>query len=90
MQAGFLDEIKNLLDVGVSRERLMEIGFEYQMGLELIENKITKDEFVEKLIAKNWQYAKRQMTWLKRDQKIKWCKADDAEIFKLMEQFLKS
>ena len=90
LQSGFLKEIEQLHEAEVSKERLLEIGFEYQIGLELFENQINEEEFVEKFIAKNWQYAKRQMTWLQRDQKIKWFKANDPEIFILSEKFLKS
>lgn len=72
LSGGFKDEVKSLLSDGVSRERLQEIGFEYTLMLDLIDGNLTEDQFIEKFVQKNWQYAKRQYTWLKRDDSIKW------------------
>jgi len=57
---GLLNEIKKLKKAGLSNKRLKEFGFEYF--------KPTK----EKVIAETLKYAKRQMTWFKRDKEIKW------------------
>ena len=57
---GLLNEIKKLKKIGVSDKRLKEFGFEY--------NKPTP----EKVIGQTLKYAKRQMTWFKRDKEIKW------------------
>jgi tRNA dimethylallyltransferase len=57
---GLLQEIKKLKKMGISEKRLREFGFEYDHP--------TK----EKVIIETIKYAKRQMTWFKRDPKIKW------------------
>jgi tRNA dimethylallyltransferase len=57
---GLLDEIKKLKRSGVSNKRLKEFGFEY---FEPTEEKVIRDTL---------KYAKRQMTWFKRDKEIKW------------------
>ena len=57
---GLLKEIKKLKKAGVSEKRLRELGFEYSQP--------TK----EKVITETIKYAKRQMTWFKRDKEIKW------------------
>lgn len=88
LQAGFQSEVENLLQDGVTRERLHEMGFEYQLMLALIDGTITKEEFYEKFVQKNWQYAKRQMMWLKRDESIVWFEAGDEKVFTVVEEFL--
>ena len=88
LKTGFKEEVESLLEQGVSRERLKEIGFEYTLMLELIDGEVTEEEFIEKFVQKNWQYAKRQMTWLKRDKSIRWFEKDDPEIFEVVEGFL--
>ena len=88
LKHGFLNEIETVLKNGVTRERLMEIGFEYKLGLELLDKKISEAEFSQKFIEKNWQYAKRQMTWLKRDKEIRWFAKDNPEIFESVKNFL--
>lgn len=88
LKEGLVKEVNGLLEQGVMKERLGEIGFEYLLTLELIDGQITEEEFVQKSIEKNWQYAKRQMTWLKRDENIIWFSKDDPEIFTTVASFL--
>jgi tRNA dimethylallyltransferase len=57
---GLLHEIKKLKRSGVSNRRLKELGFEYY------------EPTFEKVVAESIKYAKRQMTWFKRDKEIIW------------------
>jgi tRNA dimethylallyltransferase len=57
---GLLREIRNLKKLGVSNRRLRELGFEYY------------NPTYESVVKATLGYAKRQMTWFKRDKKIKW------------------
>lgn len=59
-KAGLIKEIKKLKKSGISQKRLQEFGFEY--------NHPTK----EKVINGTLKYAKRQITWFKRDKDIRW------------------
>jgi len=86
---GFKEEVLGLLNKGISRERLREIGFEYKLMLELIDTVIDEKEFVQKFIQKNWQYAKRQLTWLKKDSSIVWVDREDKGVIKVVEGFVK-
>jgi len=89
LEIGFQAEVESLLQNGISRDRLREIGFEYSLMLELIDSKLTEEEFIEQFIQKNWQYAKRQMTWLKRDDSIQWFAQENiSDIQKLVTEFL--
>ena len=72
LKAGFMNEIKKLLANGITRDRLKEIGFEYTLALELYGNEIDEETFLQKFIEKNWQYAKKQIAWLKKDESIVW------------------
>lgn len=91
LDSGFMEEVQSLVDEGVSRERLAEIGFEYQIGLDILDGKLTPEKFTEVFVQKNWQYAKRQLTWLKRDQTINWISpSDKREVDLLVKQFLMS
>jgi len=71
---GLLKEIKKLKSAGVSEKRLREFGFEY--------NKPTP----EKVIKETLKYAKRQMTWFKRDKEIKWFDASKIKINDIIER----
>jgi tRNA dimethylallyltransferase len=89
LAAGFKDEVARLLASGIAPQRLRELGFEYELGRELLEKKLNEDSFTDRFVEKNWQYAKRQYTWLKRDSAINWIyPSEKAEADILVQQFL--
>jgi len=89
LKNGFKEEVEKLLADDVSRERIQEIGFEYTLMQEFIDGQIDRDDFTQKFIEKNWQYAKRQLMWLKRDSSIMWFDRTDSDaIFEKVQLFL--
>lgn len=86
---GLIEETQGLLAQGVTRERLSEIGLEYRIVLAYLDGTLTKQELTQKLKEKNWQYAKRQNLWLKRDPQIQWFAREDMDaITEQVQQFL--
>ncbi len=85
---GMVAEIKKLLKNGVSWKRLEEFGLEYRWIAKFLQKKISYSEMVGKLQKDSEHYAKRQMTWFKRDNRIKWIK-NYQEAENLTKQFLK-
>lgn len=86
---GLVEETQALLNDEVSRERLSEIGLEYRIIMEYMDGDLTDEELIQKLEEKNWQYAKRQLTWLRRDESIEWFEREDIEsIFSRVREFL--
>lgn len=67
-ESGLLPEIEKNLHLG---DRLLELGLEYRLGYLFLLGQLTKEEFQQKLIRENIQYAKRQLTWLKK-QPVTW------------------
>lgn len=57
---------------GLSWKRIAEFGFEYRLPALFLQKKISRKELGEQLIKENMRYAKRQMTWWKRDKNIRW------------------
>ena len=72
LKDGLVSETKKLRKHGLSWKRIYELGFEYKYPAMFLQGKISKEEMLKKMILENWQYAKRQMTWFKRDKRIKW------------------
>ena len=60
-----MNEIKKLKKAGISDIRLKEFGFEYYKPTP------------ERVISETLRYAKRQMTWFKRDKNIKWFEPEE-------------
>ena len=69
---GLVNEVKKLRKSGLSWKRLYELGFEYKYPSLFLQGKINKKEMLDKMILENRQYAKRQMTWFKKNKDIKW------------------
>jgi tRNA dimethylallyltransferase len=72
LKQGMIEEAIYLNKKGLSFERMRELGLEYRFLADYLENKISKKELTLKLQNEIWHYAKRQMTWFKRDKSIKW------------------
>ena len=69
---GMVDEVKALLDEGISEEFLVKLGLEYKYLTWYLTGKIGYEQMVEELAAAIKRFAKRQMTWFRRDPRIRW------------------
>jgi tRNA dimethylallyltransferase len=75
---GLLEETKRLKET-VSQERIHELGFEYQAALSVIEKSVAIEELPQLLAQKNHEYAKRQMTYFRKNKNIIWIERSDIE-----------
>ena len=70
--AGLVEEVKKLMDMGLDSDDISMKGIGYKEVIDYLNGNITVDESVE-LIKKNTRhYAKRQLTWLRRYDKMYW------------------
>jgi len=78
---GLIDEVKLLLENGVTPERLIKLGLEYRYCTMFLQNKISYRDMEEKLKIEIHKFSKRQMTWLRgmerRGLHICWIKGND-------------
>lgn len=76
LEEGMIEEVKSIMESGVSSEDLIYYGLEYKYVTQYVIGEISKDEMIEKLEIAIHQFAKRQMTWFrgmeKRGLKIHW------------------
>ena len=82
-----INEVKKLHE-NLPWKRLEEFGLEYRFVAQYLQNKITYQEMVDKIQIESEHYAKRQMTWFKRDKKIHWIK-NKKEAQLLIDKFTK-
>ena len=85
---GMIEEIKNLRQSGISWQRLEEFGLEYRFVAQYLQKKINYSEMINLLQKEIEHFAKRQMTWFKRDKRINWIKNEN-QVKKLVKKFLK-
>ena len=69
---GIIKEIKKLRKNRVSWKRLFEFGLEYRYVSLYIRGQLNKKEMIKKLENQINKYAKRQMTYFKRNKEINW------------------
>lgn len=87
LKKGMIEEVANLRKSGLSWKRLESFGLEYRFIAQFLQEKISQSEMEEKIKSGSWQYAKRQMTWWKRDKGIVWVESEK-EARKLVRKFL--
>jgi tRNA dimethylallyltransferase len=76
LATGLMDEVR-LVRSQLTDGQFQELGFEYTLAAQYADCDIELEEFEQRFIEKNWQYAKRQYTWLKRDTEVTWIDPDD-------------
>ncbi len=74
LEEGFLKEVLNLRKMGLSWKRIEEFGINYRTASQYLKKVITEEEFIKKSLIELRNYAKRQITWFKRDGRINWIK----------------
>jgi len=89
LKVGMVAEAKRLHKAGVSYKRMDELGLEYRYLSALLQHKLSKKEFETELERAIQKYAKRQLTWFKRNKNIHWV-TSKAEALRLAKEFLTS
>lgn len=73
---GLVDEVKSLAAKGYTRDLVSMQGLGYKEILAYLEGEITLDEAVELLKRDTRHFAKRQLTWFKRENEVVWVDKD--------------
>ena len=76
IEKGLIDEVKQLIEKYNEIPTAMQ-GLGYKEVVEYFNNKYSKEEMIEKIKMESRRYAKRQITWFKRNKQIKWLNALD-------------
>ena len=72
VEEGLLEEVRGLLESGLPREStaLQAIGYKEFLGV--ADGTATEAEAIEEVKLRSRQYAKRQLTWLRKNSDIHW------------------
>jgi len=88
LKQGFLEEVRRLKKIKLSQTRFKELGLHYWYAYLYLTKRISYEEFCRESISSIWHYAKRQLTWFKRENII-WVK-DYRQAKTLVRRFLSS
>lgn len=87
IKAGMIEETQALLEKGITHERLQRYGLEYRFIDNYLQNILTKPEMIQKLKFAIHDFARRQLTWFRKNKEICWVK-DHKEASILVKKFL--
>ena len=85
MENGLIEEVKNLLNMGYTKDMISMQGIGYKEIIKYLEGEYELDEAIEIIKRDSRRYAKRQLTWFRRYDDAKWFNLDeydDSEILK--------
>ena len=71
LEQGLIEEVEKILEKYSYFPTAMQ-GLGYKEVIEYLENKITKEEMIEKIKKETRHYAKRQITWFKKNKETIW------------------
>ena len=72
MEHGLVDEVKHLADMGCTRDMVSMQGLGYKEILDYLSGEISLEEAVYILKRDTRHFAKRQITWFKRERDVRW------------------
>ena len=89
LEEGLVDEVKNLMDMGCKRDSTAMQGLGYKEIISFLQNEITLEEAVYLIKRDTRHFAKRQLTWFRRERDVTWIEKDkfgydDTAILKFM------
>jgi tRNA dimethylallyltransferase len=87
IKAGFMAEVMKLRGQLYAPDLPAMTGIGYAELNAVIDGRQTLSEAIERIKTRTRQYARRQMTWFKRDPRIKWVEKD-AEAFVMVKRWL--
>lgn len=89
IEEGLVAETESLLKQGVAASWLEKIGLEYRQTALFLQGKVAAKDLERLIFFDNVHYAKRQMTWLKKEKDMLWVRNYE-EILSASEKFLAS
>ena len=87
-QEGMIEEVKSLMDSGVSYDKMIFFGLEYKFIARFLKGELNKNDMFQKLNSAIHAFAKRQMTWFRKMERegvvINWIDGADFNKSKLI------
>ncbi len=90
-EEGLLDEVKSLMDMGYTKALNSMQGIGYKEVMDCLDGKMSLAETKELIKQSSRRYAKRQLTWFRRDERIHYVGGENpfGEAKVLIDEFLK-
>lgn len=93
IEEGLIDEVKSLLEMGYTKDMNSMKGIGYKEIIEYLKGECTLCEAIEAVKQGSRRYAKRQLTWFRRDKRVNYIDAQSdvkESAYKLIEEWIKN
>lgn len=77
IEAGLLEEVKSLEKYGYTVEMQSMKGIGYKEMLQYLHGEVSQEKAIENIKQFSRNYAKRQLTWFRKDPRVKWIDKDN-------------
>lgn len=93
-EAGLVEEVKHLMALGCRRDMVSMQGLGYKEVIDYLSEKISLDEAVDQIKQETRHFAKRQLTWFRRERDVTWVNKnelghDEQQILQYMLRIIK-
>ncbi|TCC44443.1 tRNA (adenosine(37)-N6)-dimethylallyltransferase MiaA [Kribbella capetownensis] len=78
--AGFVDEVRDLLNKGLLEGKTANRALGYSQVIALLDGEISEPEARERTAQSTRRFARRQDSWFRKDQRIRWLPYDDPDL----------
>ena len=76
---GLIDEVRALEPQGIRQGKTSSVAIGYAQALKQIDGEMTESEAIADTVRLTQKYARRQMSWFRRDKRIQWLDYQDPE-----------
>lgn len=92
MEEGLLDEVKGLMDMGLTQDNISMKGIGYKELMDHLDGRCSLEDSIETIQKNTRHYAKKQLTWFRRYDEMKWFDisefSSDEDAFEDMKKWL--
>lgn len=85
-QDGLLVEVRRLLESGEQFSKTARMAIGYSQAIAQLQGKLSESEAIEQTISLTNRYARRQMSWFRRDTRIQWLDSSANPLKQALEQ----
>ena len=79
-EQGLLDEVASLISVGFRESKTASVAIGYAQALGQLDGELSSEEAIASTVMLTQRYARRQVSWFKRDERIQWLEALDSAV----------
>lgn len=85
-EQGLLDEVRELQQSGLELSRTAAVAIGYAQAAKQLSGELSEPQAIEQTISLTNRYARRQMSWFRRDSRIKWLDSSKNLLDQALEQ----